>query len=580
MPKCILTNQNSKNSSNFMLMGIEITQLPNKINYIEGETFDPTGMIVTASYGTGITVLATQIIKSYICVPSIISNDTQNILIKYSEGGKFYTTKLNIGITLKPTSLTISALPQKTIYSYLDDFDPNGMIITANYPDGSTSQVIDYSFSPKTFNDIGKQNVAINYFDKTVNLQVIVNKLKLKIPNQITELTYNGNPQTVIYWNNYNPNCMSIDGILTATNAGNYSVFFNLTQKDKCLWEDETIEEKEVNWTINKKKSNFILNEAVVNLSSLQNFIVNFEAEGDGNIEVEETNDAFLFRVLDSKIFFTPSTEIKDFGTYTIKIYLKEGQNYLQSAIQTLTININLWSWDSEDEIGDAAWWAGLKNWAANATASERAACVGKKKLVSLSTTVLGANAATMICIGADQDGTGTLTFQTAGALPTYTAFGSNAVWIGSTARTQCQNFYNYCSAKESIKIVSKGTCPNRVYDRNGIATYNDETVWIPSETEMGLDFLSSLAKSNSTISNSECTQGYNAGYNYYTSNATRVKYQMNANGILTTSTVEYWERSSYAFQSDRVCYIDSSGGIYDSLYYDTCSLAPAFVIG
>lgn len=205
---------------------------------------------------------------------------------------------------------------------------------------------------------------------------------------------------------------------------------------------------------------------------------------------------------------------------------------------------------------------------------------LGATKLVNLSTAVLGANAATMMVIGFNQDGENTTTFQTKGTLPTTTAFGSNAVWIGSTVRTQCQNFYNACDAKSFIKTVSKGTCPNQVSGKNGTATYNDETVWIPSETEMGLDNYSSLIKSNSTTSNSECTKGYNAGYSYYTSNATRIKYRMNANSTLTTSTVWYWERSRYYNFSSSVCFVNNDGSAYGTNYGTSSSLAPAFVIG
>ena len=237
--------------------------------------------------------------------------------------------------------------------------------------------------------------------------------------------------------------------------------------------------------------------------------------------------------------------------------------------------------WGDETAIGDADWWAGLKRWiTTNASADDRAACVGKKKLVSLSTAVLGANAATMVCIGADQDGTDTLTFQTEGTLPTSTIFGSNAVWIGSTARTECQNFYNYCSAKASIKTVSKGTCPSTNTSRSGTATYNDETVWLPSEREMGLDTYSSLSTANSTTSKAECTQGYNAAYSYYTSNTTRVKYTMNANGSLTTTTSYYWERSRTYDSSNGVCCVGDDGSAYGDFFHGSSCLAPAFVIG
>ena len=243
--------------------------------------------------------------------------------------------------------------------------------------------------------------------------------------------------------------------------------------------------------------------------------------------------------------------------------------------------------WGDETVIGDANWWAGLKDWVLSSTAAERAACVGKKKLVSLSTAVLGANAATMICIGADQDGVGTLTFQTAGVLPTTTTFSPaadqwNVLWIGSKARTECQNFYNYCSAKTSIKTVKKGTCNSANKSRAGTAVYNDETVWIPSEREMGGNEYAAISVSNSTTTNAECCYGYNEAYSYYTNNSRRIKYAMNASGILTTTAKRYWERSRYYYDGNgkRSCEVRDTGQC--NWYYpnENHYLAPAFVIG
>ena len=247
--------------------------------------------------------------------------------------------------------------------------------------------------------------------------------------------------------------------------------------------------------------------------------------------------------------------------------------------------------WGDETAIGDAEWWAGLKEWITGGTTlAERYACVGKKKLVSLSTAVLGANAATMVCIGVDRDGTGTMAFQTLGTLPNATVFGSSAAWIGSTARTICQRFYNRCSAKASIKTVKKGTCPDTNINRQGKVTYTNETVWLPSAFEMGAyDSWPPISESNSTKTNAECTYGFKNKYGYYSNNFGQraIKYKMNAKGAVTTTIAySYWLRSrcydpSY---SNQVCIVFYEGEAYggDIEPYDASDiyLAPAFVIG
>lgn len=185
-----------------------------------------------------------------------------------------------------------------------------------------------------------------------------------------------------------------------------------------------------------------------------------------------------------------------------------------------------------------------------------------------------------MRCVGADQDGTGTLAFNAVSALPNSTDFGSNAVWIGSTARDLCQDFYNRCSAKDSIKTVKKGTCPSINSSRNGSVTYNDETVFLLSEREYGLDSYSPISTSNSTTSKAECTQGYNAAYSYYTSNSRRVMYLGDANGNPTSSYAYQWERSRDYDRSSRVCIVNGGGSADYDYYNFSHGLAPAFVIG
>mgnify|MGYP003372161299 FL=1 len=184
-----------------------------------------------------------------------------------------------------------------------------------------------------------------------------------------------------------------------------------------------------------------------------------------------------------------------------------------------------------------------------------------------------------MRCVGADQDGTGTLAFNAVSALPNTTSFGSNAVWIGSTARSLCQDFYNKCSAKNAIKTVKKGTCPN-YGSRNESVTYNNETVFLLSEREYGLDSYSPISTANSTTSKAECTQGYNAAYSYFTNNSKRIMYKGDANGNPTSSYAYQWERSRDYRSSSRVCDVDTGGSAYRNDYYDSNGLAPAFVIG
>lgn len=239
----------------------------------------------------------------------------------------------------------------------------------------------------------------------------------------------------------------------------------------------------------------------------------------------------------------------------------------------TLIWKVVKFEWGDETAIGDSAWWLALKEWIASASAAERQACIGKTKKVSLSTAVLGASAYTMRCIGADEDGEGTLTFESVNTSPSNAVIngsssGTNA-WIGSTVRSRCQSFYNYCSAKSAIKTVKKGTYP----PNKTTAVYNNETVFVLSRIEMGLS-------TGTSTTNSECTYGYNAAYSYYADNVKteRIKYKSNASGNATTTKSSYWLRTPY-YSSD-VYYIKTDGGATWAYRESELGVAPAFVIG
>lgn len=240
-----------------------------------------------------------------------------------------------------------------------------------------------------------------------------------------------------------------------------------------------------------------------------------------------------------------------------------------------------VWSgWGRQDEVGDATWWANLKTWLSTSTSAQRQKCIGLTKKVSLSSPVLGANAATMVCVGADQDKSSystcySLTFQTLGVLPQNTTFGSSALWKESTVYSLCNNFADYCSAKDSITTyvykLTSSACNNSRTNSADIIT--SSKVWLPSEQEMGLNLYSPSRGEKSQYGPE------NYGYSYYTNKSRRIKYKMDAEGNLTESTSAYWERSRCYNYTGFACFVGSDGGPDVGNYTYSTGCAPAFVI-
>ena len=570
-------------------MSIEVTTQPNKVSYVAGDRFDSTGMVVTASYGTGQAVLATAEISGYSVSPEVLTDGVTSVTITYSESGETCTTTVPITVVHRLTAIAVTTNPTKTTYEYGDTLATAGMVITASYSDSKTAAISGYSCSPTTFSTVGNQVVTVSYTEngvtQTATFNVTVNRKSVTKPTWKNNLTYNGNAQSVSsanYWNNYNTSYMTIGGTTSATNAGTYIATF--TPGSNYRWADGTTTAINVNWTINRANGSLNVNPTTVALNG-NNYnsgvAVTITRAGDGAISYSPTHVNGLTMSLNGNVLTIKGNGSTAIASQTITISVAQGTNHTAPSNKTITVSAQYWSWGADGGTVDAAWFNGLKNYlASNSGSSIRTSnggsILGTTKSVTLSSAILGTTTHLIRVIGVDQDANNTVTFQTKNCLSQYTTFGDNAIWIGSTARSLCQSYYNAFPGKAAIKTVSKGTCPD-YGNRNQNVTYNDETVFLLSEREFGLDSYSPLSTSNSTTSKAECTQGKNFAYSYYTSNATRVMYL----GDTSTSNYGYpWERSRFYSHSDYVCRVDSDGSATDYHYNYGYGLAPAFVIG
>lgn len=87
------------------LTSIVVTMAPTKTNYTAGETFDPTGMVVTATYSDG----TTKEVTGYTIIPdaALTTNDAR-ITISYTEGSVTQTTTQDITVNAREYSITVT----------------------------------------------------------------------------------------------------------------------------------------------------------------------------------------------------------------------------------------------------------------------------------------------------------------------------------------------------------------------------------------------------------------------------------------------------------------------------------------
>lgn len=234
-------------SSSFELASITIKTPPTKTTYKSGESFDPTGMEVTATYTNGLSFD----VAGYSYDPQVLTDGVTKVVISYAEGKQKKTANQAVAVTPVLSSIKIGKNPNKTTYEYLESFSSTGMTITGVYTDGSEKTVTDWTTPSTQFTTLGDKTVEVSYTEdgitKTCDVNVTVNAIKLTIPTQSGTLTYDGSDKQPSF-SNWDGSKMNISGN-TAKNAGDYEA--TLTTVYGYVWTDGTDSTK-VSWTINR----------------------------------------------------------------------------------------------------------------------------------------------------------------------------------------------------------------------------------------------------------------------------------------------------------------------------------------
>ena len=134
------------------LEGLSVTESPDKTVYTEGESFDPAGMKVTASYSDGTTADVTDEIS--FSPSGKLAKTDKKVTVSYTEDGITKTAGIEVTVNEKAAvlkSIKIEKQPAKTEYNEGEKFDKTGLKVTAEYDNGKTADVSDkVKFNPTT----------------------------------------------------------------------------------------------------------------------------------------------------------------------------------------------------------------------------------------------------------------------------------------------------------------------------------------------------------------------------------------------------------------------------------------------
>ena len=149
---------------------IEVTKQPIKTEYVEGQKFDKTGMVVKATYLDG----TENTITDYNISNTTLKADDEEIEVEF-EGVK---TSVKINVTKnKVEKVEITKLPNKTQYSVGEKFDATGMVVKAKYLDGTEKEITDYKITKTESLKIGDTTITIEYEGITSNIDITVKEI-------------------------------------------------------------------------------------------------------------------------------------------------------------------------------------------------------------------------------------------------------------------------------------------------------------------------------------------------------------------------------------------------------------------
>ena len=517
------------------LTGISITTPPTKTTYTKGETFDPAGMVVTATYSNGATLACT----GYSYEPNTPLDDgTTKVTIRYTEGGVTKTAEQAITVVHRLESIAVTTQPSKTVYEYGDSFASAGMVVTATYSDGVTANVTGYTTSPSTMSKVGEQTVTVSYTErgvtKATTLSVTVERKSIAtVPSQSGTLTYTGSAQSPI-WSNYNAEQLTIGGVTSGTNAGSYNATFTPTANYR--WSDGTTTAKNVSWTIGKAAGSLSISPTSMTLdTTTKSKTIAVTRSGDGTISAVSNNTtAATVSVSGNTVTVTGKAN----GSATITISVAAGTNYTAPANKTCAVTVSF----LKDNFADNDW------------ASIIAAChsgsvpstwvVGNSKTM----TINGASYQVDI-IGKNHDtyaagGKAPLTFQL------HDCYGETKNMNSSNTNS---GGWTSCAMRSTHLPAILALMPTEV--QNGIREVNKMTSAGSKSATINTtaDKLFLLSEIEIFGSVSKSKKGEGTQYDYYKAGNSKVK---KYNG----SVSGWWERSPHDSNSAYFCLVRSDG--------------------
>lgn len=159
-----------------------------KKEYLQGERFDPAGITLEVEYTNGTNEKITDTSK-FTVSPSAPLDKSGFVTISY--GGKTVPGNLRYEVTAV-SSITVVPEETQVVFGQYQIFDKTKITVTANYANGQTRVVDDYTAEYGGFEAAGNGRITIKYYSASAGLDVaVVELIGIRVTKNPTKMSYN-----------------------------------------------------------------------------------------------------------------------------------------------------------------------------------------------------------------------------------------------------------------------------------------------------------------------------------------------------------------------------------------------------
>ena len=188
------------------------------------------------------------------------------------------------------TSIAVTTQPTKTSYVPGESFDKTGMVVKANYSDGTSEEINTYTVSAIDKDIIGEQTLTVSYLGKTAYLTIQLLDANIAALNKLYETSSTTSELTTAQIGSYagdftiehtvKINSMPADGDKYKNNAAGFFVRFMADKQTGGGWYLTKKSDTELNVAWKNTRASSV---GTIKLGETYTFRYNFTNVGNGN---------------------------------------------------------------------------------------------------------------------------------------------------------------------------------------------------------------------------------------------------------------------------------------------------------